>query len=446
MKIQTYTARTMDQALVQVRSGIGKHAVVLHTRMVPRRGFLRRKPWVEVTAADGRDVAHARKAAAAKKKASATPRRAKSAAAAASVAPVAGPTAGDLIRRTYQAARAEMAPAVPAVTMAAPTVASTDREKQMTRELAAVRGLVEDVARHQRVAAASVTAPGLPDPLVEHYVELIGQEVAHELARELVLKAAPKGAEGDQKTDAASMNKSLRREIAAMLPAASQAASSSLVSRSPRDLTGGAGASKSGTRPHVIALVGPTGVGKTTTVAKLAATLKLKEGRRVGLITADTYRIAAVEQLRTYANLIELPLEVVANPQEMKAALGRMAHLDAVVIDTAGRSPRDTGRLKELAAFIAAAGPDETHLVLSSTGSERVLLDTAERFSAIKTDRLIFTKLDEAVSFGVLLNVARKVGRPLSYMTTGQEVPHQIEVCDADRLAGLVMGEKEAFS
>ena len=125
----------------------------------------------------------------------------------------------------------------------------------------------------------------------------------------------------------------------------------------------------------------------------------------------------------------------------MKAALARMSHLDAVVIDTAGRSPRAADRLEELAQLVAAADPDETHLVLSSTASQRVMLDTAKRFAAIPTDRLIFTKLDEAVSFGVLLNVVQEIGRPLSYITTGQEVPHQIEVCDADRLAGLVMGE-----
>ncbi len=421
----------MDQALVRVRAEIGSHAVVLHTRTVPRRGLLRRKPWVEVTAADGRDVARARRKAAAEKAKSnakqARPTRRPSK----KTPPPAEPSAGDLIRRTYAAARSE----APKVRVEAPVAAPVDRQGSIDRELAAVRELVQDVARHQRLQTGAPAVPGLPDPLIEHYTELIGQEVAHGLARELLLKAS----KTDGQTDPKVLHASLRREIAALLPSAGEP---SLAPQTPGggDLTGGV------RRPHTIALVGPTGVGKTTTVAKLAATLKLDRGQRVGLITADTYRIAAVEQLRTYAGIIGLPLEVVANPDEMRAALGGMSHLDAVVIDTAGRSPRSADRLDELAALLAAARPHETHLVLASTSSQRTLLHAAERFAGVKTDRLIFTKLDEAVSFGVLLNVVREIGRPLSYITTGQEVPHQIEVCDADRLAGLVMGDRGALS
>ena len=429
MKIQTYTARTMDQALVRVRAEIGKHAVVLHTRTVPRRGLLRRKPWVEVTAADGRDVARARrKAAAEKAKTTRTSARRPKAA-----APSPEPSAGELIRRTYAAARSQ----APAVTVEAPAAAEADRRAAIDRELAAVRELVKDVARHQRLQTGAPAAAGVPDPLIEHYTELIGQEVANGLARELLLKAAP----GDSAADPEAVNAALRREIAALLPAAGASTPST---SSGGDLTGGVGGDDR--RPHVVALVGPTGVGKTTTVAMLAASMKLDGGQRVGLITADTYRIAAVEQLRTYAGLIGLPLEVVSSPEEMRAALGRMSHLDAVVIDTAGRSPRSADRLDELAALLAAARPHETHLVLASTSSQRTLLHAAERFAGVKTDRLIFTKLDEAVSFGVLLNVVREIGRPLSYITTGQDVPHQIEVCDADRLAGLVMGDRGSLS
>lgn len=442
MKIQTYTARTMDQALVRVRAEIGSHAVVLHTRTVPRRGLLRRKLWVEVTAADGRDVARARRRAAAEKAnaSRSTPKLPRKAPG--SATPAVEPSAGDLIRRTYAAARSQP----PSVQVEAPAAPEADRREAIDRELAAVRELVKDVARHQRLQAASAALPGLPDPLIGHYTELIGQEVAHGLARELLLKAAPSGGEPDP----VAVTAALRREIAALLPAAGATlpaapAAPAVPEPGGGDLTGGAriGAAH---RPHTIALVGPTGVGKTTTVAKLAATLKLDGGQRVGLITADTYRIAAVEQLRTYAGLIGLPLEVVSTPDEMRSALGRMSHLDAVVIDTAGRSPRAADRLDELAALLAAARPHETHLVLASTSSQRTLLHAAERFSGVKTDRLIFTKLDEAVSFGVLLNVVREIGRPLSYITTGQDVPHQIEVCDADRLAGLVMGDRGSLS
>jgi flagellar biosynthesis protein FlhF len=125
----------------------------------------------------------------------------------------------------------------------------------------------------------------------------------------------------------------------------------------------------------------------------------------------------------------------------MSEALAKCRDYDVVLIDTAGRSQRDDGKLDQLAAFIAAANPHEVHLVLSSTANEHVLLEAAERFTKMRIDHIIFTKLDEAVSFGVLLNVVRKVNKQLSYITTGQEVPHQIEPGRSERLAGLILGE-----
>ena len=136
-------------------------------------------------------------------------------------------------------------------------------------------------------------------------------------------------------------------------------------------------------RCRLAALVGPTGVGKTTTIAKLAANFRLKEKRRVGLITVDTYRIAAVEQLRTYADIIDLPMHVVSTPREMRETVERMSHLDLILLDTAGRSPKDEVRIQELKAFLAEAEADEVHLVLSSVAAARTLEQTAERFAAV---------------------------------------------------------------
>ena len=136
---------------------------------------------------------------------------------------------------------------------------------------------------------------------------------------------------------------------------------------------------------RVVALVGPTGVGKTTTIAKLAANYRLREKRRVGLITVDTYRVAAVEQLRTYADIIDLPMEVVATPREMREAVARMGHLDLVLMDTAGRSPRDEVKIQELKSMLSEAEPDEVHLVLSSTAGAKSLIGTAEKFADVGT-------------------------------------------------------------
>ena len=192
-------------------------------------------------------------------------------------------------------------------------------------------------------------------------------------------------------------------------------------------------------RATVVALIGPTGVGKTTSVAKLAATYKLRHGRSVGLITADTYRIAAVEQLRTYAGIIGLPLHVVRTPQETAHAIASLSDMDVIVLDTAGRSQNDARRLDELKAHLDAASPDQTHLVLSTTVGPRVLKRTIERFTQLGPDRMILTKLDEAESLGLALDAAEQTGVPISYVTTGQEVPDDIEPADPTRLARLIL-------
>ncbi|MDX2118258.1 MAG: hypothetical protein SFY96_08770 [Planctomycetota bacterium] len=197
--------------------------------------------------------------------------------------------------------------------------------------------------------------------------------------------------------------------------------------------------------PLTIALIGPTGVGKTTTIAKLAATYKLRHGRRVGLITSDTYRIAAVDQLRTYANIIGLPLKVALTPQEMTNARVSLADCDVLLIDTAGRAPTDAARLEELRRFVDAARPDEVYLTLSANCTEQVMTRAAERFcsSVLQPTHLVVTKLDEAVTLGGLVNVLPRIGVPIGYVTTGQEVPDQIETASSDRLARLVLARAE---
>jgi flagellar biosynthesis protein FlhF len=191
---------------------------------------------------------------------------------------------------------------------------------------------------------------------------------------------------------------------------------------------------------RVVALVGPTGVGKTTTIAKLAANYRLREGKTVGLITVDTYRIAAVEQLRTYAEIIDLPMEVVSTPREMREAIARMKSLDLVLMDTAGRSPRDEVRIQELRTMLAEASPAEVHLVLSAVSGAKSLMTTAERFATVGTTAMIVTKLDEATGLGNLLSVVRGCGLPISYVTDGQNVPDDIKVAQKSALAQQILG------
>ncbi|NLN16012.1 MAG: flagellar biosynthesis protein FlhF [Firmicutes bacterium] len=194
-----------------------------------------------------------------------------------------------------------------------------------------------------------------------------------------------------------------------------------------------------GTR--VVALVGPTGVGKTTTIAKIAANYALLAKRRVSLLTMDTYRIAAAEQLKTYAEIIGVPLEVVFTPQALREALERHKHSDLILIDTAGRSQHNKMHLAELKAFLDQAQPDEVHLVLSATTKTRDAMEIIDGFAAVlPLNRLIITKLDETSSYGMILNACRHLGQPLAYVTTGQSVPEDIEVADPNKIADLILG------
>ncbi|MBI5444838.1 MAG: flagellar biosynthesis protein FlhF [Deltaproteobacteria bacterium] len=188
-------------------------------------------------------------------------------------------------------------------------------------------------------------------------------------------------------------------------------------------------------RQRVAALVGPTGVGKTTTLAKLAARFALQDGRKVGFITVDTFRIAAVEQLKTYAKIMALPLEVALDSASLKGAVEALADRDLVLIDTAGQSPRDEESLRELAAFFPPEVKVEIHLVLAVTTRGRDLERILRQYAPLKPTRLLLTKLDETECLGPLLGLPLASRLPLSYLTVGQNVPDDLEEATPARVA-----------
>jgi len=188
-------------------------------------------------------------------------------------------------------------------------------------------------------------------------------------------------------------------------------------------------------RQRVQVFIGPTGVGKTTTLAKLAARYSLYQEQKVGLITLDTYRIGAVDQLRTYAEIMSLPLEVAMTPREFKEALDRLDACDVILVDTAGRAPDNKVMLAETRGFLDVVAEREVYLVLSCTNRCHDLLRAVERFRSLNYDRLIFTKLDETACPGVMVTVTATAGVPISYITTGQNVPEDLELAEPYLLA-----------
>lgn len=188
-----------------------------------------------------------------------------------------------------------------------------------------------------------------------------------------------------------------------------------------------------------VIFTGPTGVGKTTTIAKLAAHYRLKEKRSVALITLDTYRVAAVEHLRMYANVLGVSMDVALTKQEALDCIRKRSKVELILIDTAGRSPRDAAGIDELRRLIALDHPLETHLVLSATTRERDLKDGAIRYAGIPIDRLLFTKLDETSGFGGIFDLMGRTGLPLSYLSVGQRVPEDLDVARPERVADLLL-------
>jgi flagellar biosynthesis protein FlhF len=192
---------------------------------------------------------------------------------------------------------------------------------------------------------------------------------------------------------------------------------------------------KENSKPTVVILVGPTGVGKTTTLAKIAANYLLNHKKNVGLITADTYRIAAVEQLKTYAEILGIPLSIVYSSDDLKEAIKSHSDKDIILIDTAGHSNKNKTQFDELKKLIAASDADEVYLVLSITSSMRNNNEVLSNYSFLKDYKLIFTKMDETPAAGILLNTRFNSNRSLSYITNGQNVPDDIELADIDKIA-----------
>ena len=204
---------------------------------------------------------------------------------------------------------------------------------------------------------------------------------------------------------------------------------------SPIDLTG--------KKPKIIFFIGPTGVGKTTTIAKIASKLKMESGKKIALLTADTYRIAAEEQLRTYANILDTSLTIIYSADELNPAIAKVKDSDVILVDTAGFSHKSVQQKEDTKKLIEALDSkyeSEIYLVLSATTKYRDLIEIVNSYREIADYKLIFTKLDETTSYGNLYNVKMYTGAELSYVTNGQNVPDDIEVFDTQRIVKKLLG------
>lgn len=499
MNLKTFRAKSMAQALAEVKKQLGKDAVILHTRAY-RVGAVMGMGGhdeYEITAADATAAAAAnargpsvKQTQADGKPASPAQRRKQLTTPIEIPAPVGDSLhhdTADFVPATFSSIgassntiltnngngahdegngsnghQAPAAPTSPRIQEIKPIPAATpdllgalatraefapeDPEafSQLKDELGSIRRLVGQLLTETRRATAGSAAwgslsgimptsmAGLGEPLMDMSLALQESGLRAELT-DRVIGATRDELTPDELKDTTIVTAAVQRHLASLIPVTGH------VTRPGQRVHQATGTN----RPLIIALIGPTGVGKTTTIAKLAASYTLKHNAKVGFITCDTYRIAAVDQLRTYASILNIPLKVALTPQEAKQAITEISDCSVILVDSAGRAPQDTPRLDELAEFLTELAPDETHLVLSVGQAEDVLCQAAAKFSLLRPTHLLLSKLDEAVRFGVIANVAQSVcgqsNLKVSYVTTGQEVPAQIELAHPDRLARLVM-------
>lgn len=453
----------MADALAKVKKDLGKDAVILHTRTLTRGGILGigARSVIEITATADERVMSIRRAARSGAESDELPSPRSSPrvaplfdyAVAQSVGasapreglrglptPVLAGVTTDPGAGSGSARRAEAVNATRGASGASDPGAGVGDDKdadELRRELTEIRGMVRDLVRHVR-GSDEFGEVGAFD---EYHALLLAQELDAESAYDLLGRTAERlrcqsAFQGRIRADGAGGAEFSRESVLAELR---KTIAESLPTAAPLRL-------RDDGQTTVVALVGPTGVGKTTTIAKLAANMKLRENKRVGLITIDSYRIAAVEQLKTYAQILRVPIASVLKPEDIRTAIDEMSDMDLILIDTAGRSQKDGLRIGELNEFVRAANPDQIHLVLSTTSKEKTLREAIDRFSVLGSAQLLFTKVDEADGFGVILNVLRDVDMRPSYLTTGQAVPDDIEIASASRLARLIVDQMEIQS
>ena len=415
-----FRGASLNEAYHRMREKLGSDAVVLRTTQVREQGLLGflGKKVIEVTAA----VAPA----ASRPKAQPAPAAARAYSETAHTTRVGSDeTVADSVayfqkivsdaqrrvaeRREQTVAQTATGPVVPFKRQKAQTPVSDP----LHRELRELRELVQ-------VLVAESPGAAVPTECAPHYTRLLDLGVSRKTAAALI-SAVVGSNDIDLIRDPQFFQQRLDIEI-----------------RKTVRVTGGIGLS-AGTCKRV-ALAGATGVGKTTNLAKLAATFAITHRARVALITADTYRVAAPEQLRVYANIIGVPLYVANEPDEMKRALAATQDCDLVLIDTAGGSQFNKGQLRELRETLAAAEPHETILVLGASTPIDDARCIVENFSLVKPASLFFTKLDETRRFGQFYSLALETGLPLSYLSTGQNVPDDLVLAQPGVVAQLLSG------
>ncbi|MDF2986652.1 MAG: flhF [Eubacterium sp.] len=387
MKIKRYMGKNTQEALLKVKMDLGNNAIILNTKKVRQKGIRKffSSPMIEIMAAIDDDDARSKDRELTK------------------------------IDTTYNAYN------IPQKNLSQKEEKFTELENKVTNIENLVDKILNIVTPEKKLNDTDKVDGNeekLPQIYQLLYNNLLKNEVDEEIAKSIIEQVA-------KRSNSRNINDTplvMHSVIASMFGKAE-----------PINL-------RNDGNPTVILFVGPTGVGKTTTLAKLAASFMLTEGKNVGLITADTYRIAAVDQLKTYAEILGIPISVAYSIEEISNEIERYNDKDVILIDTAGCSYRDKQKFEELKNLVSKCNADSVFLVLSSTVSSKNCRDIIKNYEFIPNYKLIFTKLDETPVYGNILNTKCYSSKSLSYITNGQNVPDDIEIADIERLSKNLLG------
>lgn len=396
MKIKKFVAPTLKEATEKMKKELGENAILLNTRTVPVVGVFsgRGRTQYEITGAVDDDVTQA--ATAQRKELARTQAAGKEESPLAALQQMSERFGQERAAVREQRAAAEQAP------LSAAWQSELDDLKRSFNDL-------------REEVSSSSKGQALPTSYKKVYATLVSQEISEKVAMSIIqpMMNASQGFSAAQIYDRA------MRSVAELVQ----------VSGESKPLR---------KRSKIIAFVGPTGVGKTTTIAKLSAIFSLVKKMKVALISADTFRIAAIDQLQTFATIASIDMDVAYKPKDMPLLLKKFSGKDVVFIDTAGRNQRNPKEIAQLEKILAAADPDEVHMVLSATASLRTMRDVMKRFSSLSPNRIIFSKLDEASAYGNIVNLVVDHPIPISYLTMGQQVPDDIQVADNAAIARMI--------
>jgi len=383
VKIKTYVAENIQEAFYKVKSEMGKDAVILKTKKIKKGGFmgLFAKSMVEVVAAND-------------------------------------------IKPPSDLPLKQGLPPLPIDNSKPSESISLTGIDDLKSEIKEVKKLLNKlyIDSKQQQNKSRETDDIVPKPLKQYYDRMQEMEVDPSII-DMIIDNTKKTLSEEDLNNKAQLYKALKKEITSFVDGIE-----------PIELSN---------KSNVVAFVGPTGVGKTTTIAKLASHFSLYKNRKVAMVTADTFRVGAIEQLKYYGDLLEIPVHVITRQEDVKEILEQLKDYDLLLVDTMGFNPNNRMQIKKLKGLMDALTPDDIHVVISAATKNQDLVDILNNYKELYYKKILITKLDETKSYGVVLN-ALKVGNcKLSYFTMGQTVPDDIELASADKIANMILGEEK---